>query len=88
MTPWVLLTVLVAGINLAAFVALRGRWDRVVWLLALAALLGTAAGDLLGRATGLEVLRLGDFHVVAASVAAQLAMLATLLLGAMAPGSR
>jgi hypothetical protein len=85
MTPWMLLTALVAAINLAGFIALRGRWGRVVLPLAVAALLGTVAGDAVGSRTGLEPLRLGDYHVVAASVGAQLAMLVTLLLSALAP---
>jgi hypothetical protein len=87
MTPWLLITVLLAAINLAAFVMLRGRWGRVVLPLALASLLGTAAGDAVGAATGLEVLRLGDYHVVAASAGAQLVMLGTLLLAALLPGA-
>jgi hypothetical protein len=85
MTPWLLLVVLVAAINWAAFLALRGRWGRLSLALGAAALLGTAAGDLVGSATGLEAVRLGDFHLVAASVGAQLAMLVTLLGAAVLP---
>jgi hypothetical protein len=85
MTPWLLITVLLALINLAGFLVLRGRWGRVVLALAIAALLGTAAGDAVGRATRLEILQLGDYHVVAASVGAQLLMLVTLLLAALVP---
>jgi hypothetical protein len=85
MTPWLLITVLLAVINLAAFVALRGRWGRMVWLLALASLIGTIAGDAVGGATGLDVLVLGDYHVLAACIGAQLLMLSTLLLVAMLP---
>jgi hypothetical protein len=85
MTPWMLITVLLAVVNLAGLLALRGRWGRVVLVLALASLLGTAAGDAVGRATRLEVLKLGDYHVVAASVGAQLLMLMTLLLAALLP---
>jgi hypothetical protein len=85
MTPWMLLTALVAAINLAGFVAVRGRWGRVVLPLAIAALLGTMAGDAVGSRTGLELLRLGDYHLVAASAGAQLAMLGTLLLAALVP---
>ena len=84
MTPWLLITVLLAVINLAAFLAVRGRWGRMVGLLALASLLGTIAGDAVGGATGLELLTLGDYHVVAACIGAQL-MLGTLLLVAMLP---
>ena len=85
MSPWIVLTVLVAAINLAAFLVVRGRWGRIVALLAAASLVGTTAGDNVGRLTGLEVLRLGDYNLVAASVGAQLAMLASLLLTALAP---
>jgi len=85
MTPWLLITVLLAAINLTGFVALRGRWGRSVLALALASLLGTVGGDAVGRITGLELLRLGDYHVVAASVGAQLLMLGTLLLAALLP---
>jgi hypothetical protein len=85
MTPWMLLTALVAAINLSGFIALRGRWGRVVLPLAIASLLGTVVGDAVGARIGLELLRLGDFHIVAASVGAQLAMLVTLLLTALVP---
>jgi hypothetical protein len=80
------MTVLLAGINLLGLLAILGRWGRMVLALAMAALLGTALGNAVGALTGLELLRLGDYHVVAASVGAQLAMLATLLLAALLPG--
>ncbi|HEX2142818.1 MAG TPA: hypothetical protein VHK28_11200, partial [Candidatus Limnocylindria bacterium] len=60
MSPWVLITVLLAGINLAAFLVVRGRWGRVVGLLAVASLVGAAAGDAVGAAIRVEILRLGD----------------------------
>ena len=85
MTPWLLLAVLVAAMNWAAFLVLRGSWGRMSLALGVAALAGTAAGEVIGAATGLELVRLGDFHVVAASVGAQLAMLATLLGAAVLP---
>ena len=85
MTPWLLITVLLAIVNLAAFLVVRGRWGRMVGLLALASLLGTIVGDAVGGATGLEVLVLGDYHVLAACIGAQLLMLGTLLLVAMLP---
>ena len=85
MTPWMVLTVLVAAINLMAFTALRGRWDRRLWVLALAALIGTAAGNAIGARTALELVRIGDFHLLAACLGAQLAMLATDLLAQLGP---
>ncbi len=85
MTPWLLLTVLVAAINLAALLVIRGRWGRIVLLLMPVAVLGTVVGDAVGGASGLEVVRIGDFHLVAASVGAQLAMLVVLLAASAIP---
>jgi hypothetical protein len=85
MTPWMVLVAFVAAINLTAFTALRGRWDRRLFILAFASLLGTIAGNAIGARTGLELVRIGDFHLVAACLAAQLAMLITDLLGQLGP---
>ena len=85
MTPWMVLTALVAAINLTAFIALRGRWDRRLPVLALASLLGTVLGNAIGQRIGLELVRIGDLHLVAACVAAQAAMLATDLLAHLLP---
>jgi len=89
MSPWLVLVAFISAINLAAFTALRGRWDRLLPALAAAAVAGTLAGDAIGGRTGLEVFRIGDFNVVAASVVAQVAMLVVSLLvhlGPAAPG--
>jgi hypothetical protein len=86
-TPWLLITLLLAAINLLGLLVVLGRWGRLVVLLAAASLLGTALGNAVGGMTGLELLRLGDYHVVAASIGAQLLMLGTLLLSALAPST-
>ena len=85
MTPWMVLTAFVAAISLMVFTALRGRWDRRLPILALASLLGTATGNAIGARTGLELVRIGDFHLVAAGLGALLAMLATDLLAQLGP---
>ncbi len=85
MTPWMVLVAFVAAINLTAFIALRGKWDRRVFLLALASLAGTMIGNAIGARTGLELVRIGDFDLVAASLVAQLAMLVTDLLAHLGP---
>jgi hypothetical protein len=85
MTPWMVLTAFVAAINLMVFTALRGRWDRRLLVLALASLLGTAAGNAIGARTGLELVRIGDFHLLAACLGALLTMLATDLLAQLGP---
>ena len=85
MIAWLILVLFTAALNLFVFIAARGRWGRLVPLLAIASLAGTVAGNEIGRRLGLDLLRIGSFELVAASVAAQLAMLATLLLAALAP---
>lgn len=85
MTPWMVLVAFVAAINLTAFTALRGTWDRRFFLLGIASLIGTVAGNAIGARTGLELVRIGDFNLVAACLAAQLAMLVTDLLAHLGP---
>jgi hypothetical protein len=85
MPPWLLWVPLLALINLLVFIAIRGRWGRIVLVLALASMVGVILGDRVADATGLEVLRIGDMHVLAASVGAQLLMVAVTLLAALGP---
>ncbi|MEO8246288.1 MAG: hypothetical protein ABI622_04125 [Chloroflexota bacterium] len=85
MTPWLVMTLIVGLGNLFGFILVRGRWGSLVPFLLLASLLGTLAGNAIGGRTGLELVRIGDFALVAASVGAQLAMLAVVLLSAMGP---
>ena len=85
MIAWLILVAFTAGINLFLFIAVRGRWGPLVPILAIAALAGTVAGNEVGRRLGMDLLRIGGFEPVAASAAAQIAMLATVLLAALAP---
>jgi hypothetical protein len=82
---WLIWVPLLALINLLVFIAVRGRWGRVVIVLGVAALVGVVVGDAVGERIGFEVLRIGDMNVLAASLAAQLLMLAVSLLGALGP---
>jgi len=85
MPPWLLWVPLLAIVNLLAFLAIRGRWGRLAWLLAVASFIGVVLGDMIGGAIGIDLLRIGDMHVLAASVLAQLLMLAVSLLSALGP---
>jgi hypothetical protein len=87
MIVWLILVVLTAAINLFVFIALRGRWGRLVPFLAVAALIGTAVGNAVGDRLAVELLRIGSFNLLPASVVAQLAMLVTVLLAALVPAS-
>lgn len=75
--PWAIWTVLVAAINLTLFIAIRGRWGRQALVLALAALAGTAAGNGIAGLVGFDVLVLGEFHLAAAIIGAQVALVTT-----------
>ena len=83
--PWLIWVPLLALINLLVFVAIRGRWGRVVLVLGLAAIAGVVIGDWVGDRLGVELLRIGDMHVIAASIGAQLLMVAVTLLAALGP---
>jgi uncharacterized membrane protein len=85
MGPWVIWVPALGLINLLAFIAVRGRWGRSVPILFVASMAGIVFGNEAGRLTGLEVIRIGDMHVVAASVAAQALMVVVTLLGALGP---
>ena len=83
--PWLIWVPLLALINLLVFVAIRGRWGRIVLVLGLASIAGVVIGDWVGERLGLALLRIGDMHVVAASLGAQLLMVAVTLLAALGP---
>lgn len=85
MPPWLIWVPMLALINLLVFIAIRGRWGKSVLLLAVVAVIGVVIGDQVGERTGLEPLRIGDMHIVAASVAAQVLMVAVSLLSALGP---
>lgn len=85
MAPWLVWVPLLALMNLLVFIAIRGRWGRSVVVLGVVSVIGVVVGDQVAGRTGLEVLRIGDMHLVAASVGAQLLMLAVSLLSALGP---
>jgi hypothetical protein len=87
MIAWLILVAFTAATNLFVFIAVRGRWGGLVPFLAAASLAGTIAGNEVGRLLGFDLFRIGSFELVTASVAAQLGMLATLLLAALAPAA-
>ncbi len=70
MPPAPILAVLVGVFHTALFVLLRGSAGGQLPLLVLAAALGAWAGDALGGRLGIDLLRVGDFRLVAASVLA------------------
>ncbi|HYM83562.1 MAG TPA: hypothetical protein VEY67_05385 [Candidatus Dormibacteraeota bacterium] len=68
--PSLVLSVLVGVFWTAAYVLVRNSAGGRLPLVAVAAVLGAWAGDAVGARLGIDVLRIGDFRLVAASVVA------------------
>jgi hypothetical protein len=67
------------------FVLIRGTGGGRLPLLFVAATLGAWAGDALGSRLGLDILRIGDFHLLAASLVAWAGMGMVVLIAQLGP---
>ena len=74
MGPAVILAAIVAVFTVSAYVFVRGRAGARLPFLFVAAFLGAWAGDAIGARLDADPIRIGDFHVVSASVVAWLAI--------------
>ncbi|HEX8938862.1 MAG TPA: hypothetical protein VF763_01765 [Candidatus Limnocylindrales bacterium] len=70
--PAPVLATLVGVFHTALYVLIRGTLGGRIVLILGAAVLGAWAGDAIGARLGLDLLRLGDFRLLAASVVAWL----------------
>jgi hypothetical protein len=68
--PSLVLSVLIGIFHAALYVALRGSAGGRLPVLIAAAILGAWAGDAIFGRLGLEVLTIGDYHVLGASIVA------------------
>jgi hypothetical membrane protein len=68
--PAPILALLVGIFHTGLFVLVRGSAGGQLPLLLVAAILGAWAGDALGARLGIDLLRIGDFRLVTASVVA------------------
>lgn len=68
--PAPILAVLLGGFHASLFMFARGRGGPQILIVFLAAMLGAWAGDATGGRLGIDPIRIGDFHVIAASVVA------------------
>ncbi|HEX7591574.1 MAG TPA: hypothetical protein VF375_06440 [Candidatus Limnocylindrales bacterium] len=68
--PAPVLALLIGGFHTALFVFLRARAGVRIAIVFVAAALGAWAGDALGGRTGMDPIRIGDFHVISASLVA------------------
>ncbi len=88
MGPAPILAVLVAVFHTGLYVLIRGSAGGRLPLLFLAATLGAWAGDALGARLGLDLLRIGDFRLVAASLMAWLGIGLVAVLAVLGPTRR
>lgn len=68
--PSLVLSVLVGGFHAALYVLIRGTAGGRLPLLVAAAILGSWAGDAVVGRLGVDVLTLGDYHLLGASILA------------------
>jgi hypothetical protein len=86
--PAPILAVLMGLFNTSLFVLIRGTAGGQLPLLLLAASLGAWAGDAIGARLGIDLLRIGDFRVVAASAIAWLGMAIVTVVAVLGPSRR
>ena len=86
--PAFVLAVLLGVVATAIYVLIRGSGGGRLPLVLLAAILGAWAGDSLGERLAIDVLRLGDFHVLAAFVVAWIGIGLVSVVAALGPQGR
>ena len=83
--PAHVLAVLIGGFHASMYVSMRGEGGGRLVLVVLAAILGAWAGDALGGRLGVDPFRVGDFHVIAASVVAWIGIAFATVLSVLGP---
>jgi hypothetical protein len=86
--PALILAAVVALFHVSAYVFIRGSAGNRLPLLLVGAFLGAWAGDALGGRLDVDPVRIGDFHVVAASILAWVAIGLVAVLAVLGPDRR
>jgi hypothetical protein len=86
--PAPILAAIVGLFHVSAYVFIRGRAGARLPLLILAAVLGAWAGDAVGARLSVDPIRIGDFHLVSASVVAWFGIGLVAVLAILAPQRR
>jgi len=86
--PAPILSVLLGVFHASLFVLIRGSAGGQLPLLILAASLGAWAGDAIGARMGLDLLRIGDFRLLAASVMAWVGIAVVAIVAILGPERR
>lgn len=83
--PAPVLALLLGILHVSIYILIRGSaGQRLPWLV-LAAFLGAWAGDALGARLGIELLLIGDFHVIGASVLAWVGIVGVAIIAVLGP---
>jgi hypothetical protein len=83
--PALLLSVIVGLFHVSAYVFIRGRAGARVPLLIVAAILGAWAGDTVAGRMAIDPVRIGEFHLISASVVAWLGIALVAVLSILVP---
>lgn len=86
--PALVLAVIVGLFHVSAYVFIRGRAGARLPLLIVASVLGAWAGDTVGARMSIDPLRVGDFHLLSASIVAWLAIGLVAILAVLVPERR
>lgn len=86
--PAPILAVIVGLFHVSAYVFIRGHAGARLPLLMIAAVLGAWAGDTVGARMSIDPMRIGDFHLLSASVVAWLAIGLVAILAILVPERR
>ena len=83
--PAPVMALFIGFLHVSIYVLIRGSAGRRLPLLIVAAFLGAWAGDALAGRTGLDPVRIGDFHLIGASILAWVGIAAVALVAVLAP---
>jgi hypothetical protein len=86
--PAPILAAIVGLFHVSAYVFIRGRAGARLPLLVVAAVLGAWAGDTVGARMAIDPIRIGEFHLVSASIVAWLAIGLVAILSTLVPERR
>jgi hypothetical protein len=86
--PAPILAAIVGLFHVSAYVFIRGRAGARLPLLVVAAVLGAWAGDTVGARMALDPVRIGEFHLISASIVAWLAIGLVAILSTLVPERR
>jgi hypothetical membrane protein len=86
--PALILAILVGVFQASLYVLIRGSGGGRLPIIVIASILGAWAGDALGDRLGMELLTIGDFHLIAASIVAWIGIAISSAIAVLAPQVR